>query len=65
MIFYTHIIHIKILPCFSQVFHMFILERAYNEKPDIKSELEDLQLCMLSLVGYSAPPVKESLLSVS
>lgn len=50
MIFYTHIIHIKILPCFSQVFHMFILERAYNEKPNIKSELEDLQLCMLSLV---------------
>lgn len=44
---------------------MFILKRVYNEKPDIKSELEDLHPCMLSLVGYSAPTVKESLLSKS
>lgn len=44
---------------------MFILKRAYDEKPDIKSQLEDFHLCMLSLVGYSAPTVKEHLLSRS
>lgn len=65
MVFYTYIIHSKILPCFSQFFHTFLLERAYDETPDIKSELEDLHLCMLSLVGYLAPAVRESLLSKS
>jgi len=44
---------------------MFILEHAYDERPDIKSELEDIHLYIFSLFGYSAPAVKESLLSRS
>lgn len=60
--FCTHIIHTTILPCFIQAFHMFILKCVYDEKPDIKSELEDLHLYMLPLVGYSAPAVNKNLL---
>lgn len=63
MVFYTHIIHIKILPCFCQVFHMFILKCAADEKPDIRREIADFHLGMLSLLGYSAPAAQESLLS--
>lgn len=44
---------------------MSILEHAYDDKPDTKSELEDLHLYMFPLLGYSAPVVNESLLSRS
>lgn len=40
MVIYTYIIHIKILPCFSQVFRTFILRCAAAEKSELEVKLQ-------------------------